>query len=231
MNPSPLVVEMQSILDRADELAGELAKEYELSARRGAVTERARNLYHEILVKLRSALDFAMFRIFTKYSAFHGQQRAKSGRKAIFPICDSEQRFCEHLESLGLDHLDRANPELCNKLRRIQPFVTKHKGLLILRDLSNMGKHRMLPRQAYLPQPATRYTAPDGKVVLCSRGVVFNNGKSDQPWPNCRVEQVVWGIFAAYDDSDQEVFPSPDWLCLDLRSGIGSYLQKLQALI
>ena len=51
-----LDAEMQGIFDRADELTQDLMREYKAcaEAEKEHVPERARNLFHEVLVKLRA---------------------------------------------------------------------------------------------------------------------------------------------------------------------------------
>lgn len=47
--------ELQGILDRADELTEEFRKEFERCIENMSVTERAKNLFHEVLIKTRAA--------------------------------------------------------------------------------------------------------------------------------------------------------------------------------
>jgi len=231
MNSSPMDDEMKGLLDRADELAAELAKEYHSCAQCGTVTERAKNLFHDMLVKFRSALDFAMFRIYAKHSQLEGHDKAEGERRAGFPICDQEKKFRDKLKSLGLLYLETANPALYKKLRQPQPFATNSRTLLIFRHLSNLGKHKMLAVQHCKRRPARRFTAPDGRVAIVTEGVSFNHGKSLEPWPNCVVENVIWATFEAYEESGDAIFPKPDSLCVDLRLSMREYIQQLIALI
>ena len=72
-------LEMQGILDRADELTKDLVQEYGACVQRGEVSERAKNLFHEVTIKIRSALDFVMNRIFKEYT------NLKDGKNIILP--------------------------------------------------------------------------------------------------------------------------------------------------
>ena len=231
MNSSPMDDEMKGLFDRADELAAELAREYQSCAECGTVSERSKNLFHDILVKLRSALDFAMFRIYAKHSQLEGHDKAEGERRAGFPICDQEKKFRHKLRSLGLLYLETANPPLYKKLREPQPFATNSRTLLVFRDLSNLGKHKMFAVQQCKRRPARRFTAPDGRVAIVTEGVSFSDGKSVEPWPNCAVENVTWATFEAYEESGDVIFPGPDSLCLGLRLSTRQYIQELVKVI
>lgn len=235
-NSLPLDDEMKGILARADELARELDTEYKVSAGLGVVTERARNLFHEVLVKLRSSLDFVMCRIYNKHSSLQGVERAKGERRAGLPICDAEDVFNRKLKSLGLSHLAEGKSDLYAKLRQSQPFLTKkattkNNSLVFIRELSNLGKHVRMAKQDVRLRPARRFTGPDGQVAIATEGVVFNDGKSDGPWSNCTIENVTWATFVAYTDSGEPIFPEPVFLCLELRLWVRSYVQEIVALI
>jgi hypothetical protein len=52
--------QLASMLGRADELLMELEDEYNNCLKAQNITERAKNLTHEVLEKLRSALDHTM---------------------------------------------------------------------------------------------------------------------------------------------------------------------------
>ena len=73
--------EMQGILDRTAELMRDLANEYDACGQRGKVSERAKNLFHEVLVKIRSSLDFTMNRIFNSHTQFTGTKKARAERR------------------------------------------------------------------------------------------------------------------------------------------------------
>ena len=231
MNSSPLDDEMKGILDRADELAKELEIEYTASAQCAVVTERAKNLFHEVLVKIRSSLDFVMCRIYRKYSTLQGKEKAKWERGAAFPICDKADAFGEKLARLGLSRLETEQPELYAKVRQCQPFMTKNKTLLLLRELSNLGKHVRLAKQVLELRPAKRFTGPNGQIAIATEGTVFNDGKSVGPWPDCSVEDITWATIQAYTEDGSRVFPEPVWLCLDLRVSFRSYIQEIILLV
>jgi len=166
--------EMLGVFDRADELARDLVEEYGACAQTGQVSERAKNLFHEVLVKIRSALDIAMNRLFDKLTSVADSKRAKRKRGVSFPICESETKFDEALERWGLQHLQQVEPALYGKLRQPQPFSTKRQDLLWVRELSNLGKHVGLALQDCQRKGAKCLTMPNGAVVCFTEGVTFN---------------------------------------------------------
>ena len=112
--------EMSGIFERADELARDLLDEYDACAQAGQVSERAKNLFHEIMVKLRSALDITMNRLFDRSTLLANSKRAKVERSVYFPICRGETEFNEKLRGWGLLHLQQIEPALYDKLRQSQ---------------------------------------------------------------------------------------------------------------
>lgn len=61
--------QVESMLERADELLRELEDEYKKCLQTHNVTERAQNITHEVLEKLRNTLDHTMRTAWDKYIA------------------------------------------------------------------------------------------------------------------------------------------------------------------
>lgn len=229
MKPTNLDAEMKGVFDRADELAKELEAEYMASAECAVVTERAKNLFHEVLVKIRSSLDFVMYRIYRKYSSYQGEKKVKKERHAGFPICDKETVFNKKLKDLGLSHLETETPELYAKLRQPQPFMTKSKTLLILRDLSNLGKHVKLAKHDVKLQPAKKATGPYGVMVMSEGAVFKNGGKPVDNSPDWEVQNIIWQTISVYNESDE--ISTPDIFCRALCQDNRNYVESLLPLI
>jgi hypothetical protein len=201
------------------------------SAKCAVVTERAKNLFHEVLIKLRSSLDFVMCRIYRMFSTLQGEKKAKGERQVVFPFCDKETEFRRKLKSVGLSCLETQNPALYALLRQSQPFRNKNRVWLAFREFSNLGKHVKLAKQVVKLRPAKRFTGPDGQVAIVTEGTISNHGKSDGPWPNCRGVDITWATIEVYMEDGEDVFPGPLLFCLDLRLSLRSYVQEILALL
>jgi len=228
MNPDTLDDEMKGIFDRADELTQNLAQEYQACAQQTEVSERAKNLFHEVLIKLRSALDFAMNRIYCKYTTLQGKNKTKQEHSAGFPIFENRKDFAKKLKGLGLSHLETDNPDLYGKLLKPQPFETGTQKLIEFRNLSNLGKHVKLARQDCKVQNAKKITAPNGVVTISTgaSGCFDKQGKPVDPGPDYKVEEINLATFSLSHQSKELWEP---WffcreLCLDTRRYIESLL-------
>ena len=228
MKPANLDDEMRGIFDRADELTGELIREYEVCAQMGEVSERAKNLFHEVLIKIRSALDFAMRRIFDKHTTHQGKEKDKIGRQAGFPICDNKNEFCKKLKKLGLSHLEENNPDLYKKLLQAQPFKTGKREPRFLRELSNLGKHVELAAQHCNLQDAEKITRPNGTIAVFSKGSGFvdRDGKPVDPGPDCEIQNIICANFSVSNKVSM-----PDILCRVLCQDTRRYVAGLLLLI
>ena len=165
--------ELEGILKRAEELAQDFLEELNRCEKGGAVTERAKNIFHDVLIKLRSAVDIATVKTWNKYI---GPVWGKSKRpKIYFPICDSQQAFNKKMTETGLAQLNTLCKPLYDLVLRAQPFRTKKEALHQLRDLANMGKHERLAIQTVQHRKAIRVTGPSG-IIIYTEEVEFPSG-------------------------------------------------------
>ncbi len=223
--------EMEGIFERAGELTQDLMREYQKSAQRGEVSERAKNLFHEVLIKVRSALDFAMNRVFNKHTILTGKKKNRMEKKAGFPICRHHCHFNERMKSLGLSHLEQSNPRLYMKLQQSQPFSSGRRDLLWLQDLSNLGKHARLALQDCQLHEAKKVTGPNGTVAIFTEGSgpVDGNGSPVDPAPHCGVQDIILATFEVHYESGTVTMPAISCraFCQDARHYVGGLLTLL----
>lgn len=212
--------ELTGVFDRAVELVHEMFQEYVRTETQPDVTERAKNLFHEVLVKVRSGFDVTWMRVWEK----HGRPKWNKPKdpKITFPIFDASADFDEEIADLcgKKAMLDLASdaPQLLDYIRSIQPFASKNDHWSRLRDLSNLGKHVKLAKQVRRATTMRRFTAPDGGTILWSPGCQFNmpelQGVPIDPAthePAAGVENVTVA-FTYYDASGRDQW-FPDLFC------------------
>ena len=184
--------ELQGILDRADELTEEFRKELDYSIENMNVTERAKNLYHEVLIKLRSSLDIIMSKVWAKYISSTWKKNKKP--KIYFPICEDQQNLEKMMRKMGIENLQMLNKEIYSLILKAQPFMTKRKDLLDFKDMSNRGKHTGLVLQRLDYKEAIKITSSKG-IMIHTKGVEFPAS----------------GIFgASVDPKTQRIVPTAD---------------------
>ena len=221
--------ELEGVFDRADELVRELQEEYQRCLATQRVSERAKNLFHEVLIKIRSALDMTMFRVWKKYGEPNLSEAKRRGaeKRIYFPISDDQTAFRKWARERGLSSLPQANKRLYEAIERAQPWSTKRPDLRHLRDLANLAKHVRLVPQVTERRPAKMAAGPQGTVVF-TEGVEFHaerivgapvNPETHQPMPteDVNVRDVTWVSFVVegYDVVDPTAFCM--CLCQDTR--------------
>ncbi len=230
--------ELKSVLDRADELLHDLLQEYDKCLGSQNVTFRAQNLFHEVLLKLRSALDMTMMRIWEKHAApqLTDTERGKAAKQVYFPICDQLDDFNSALAKVRIQHIEQVRKELHDSILKAQPFSTERSDLARLRDWSNLGKHVRLVRHECEARPAIRVTAPGG-TMLYTHGVKFHgqhimgapiDPATHQiiPTPDVKIEQVTWVSFAVEEcGTDPIIFCST--LCQNTRKFLETLLERM----
>ena len=85
--------ELESILDRAEELLNGLEAEYKNCLKSQNVSEQAKNLTHEALGKLRVALDHTMRRAWEKHVTPTLSKKDKERARVYFPITSDLDSF------------------------------------------------------------------------------------------------------------------------------------------
>jgi len=171
-------LELESMLDRADELLGDLEDEYKDCLKAKKVSERAKNLAPEIVVKLRSALDHTMRRAWEKHVASNLAEKARRSVRVYFPIVGNLDAFRLTLGQGGMADLDKAHKDLHDFLLKQQPFSsTDNRWLDLLAKIAVEGKHIRLTSQK-LTEKIDRITvsSPGGRVSWDASSVKFGAG-------------------------------------------------------
>lgn len=140
--------ELRGMLDRAGELLVTLEEEYNSCLKAQNVTERAKNITHEILEKLRNALDHTMRKAWERYISQGLSSQDIRRARIYFPICDDLSSFRSTLGRGIMADLDITNPHLYSFLLDLQPFSSSENNWLrILREVAAKGKHIKLMAQ------------------------------------------------------------------------------------
>jgi hypothetical protein len=188
--------ELKSVLDRAEELLKDLEKEYGNCLASREVTERARNISHEVLEKLRNALDQTMRKSWEKHIAPNISREERSNARVYFPIADDLNSF---RSILGRGHVkEHSYPkELYDFLLSRQPFSSKeNKWLDILSKIAVEGKHiKLTPQKRTEIKRTTVRRDGIGSVAWDSSSTTFSSGVS------------VMG--APIDPRTQRIIPTP----------------------
>ncbi len=188
--------QLESMLDRADELLRELEDEYKKCLQTQNVTGRAENLTHEVLVKLRSVLDHTMRRAWDKYISPNLSEQDKKRARVYFPIVDSLNAFRSILGRGCMTNLDKVQANLYDFLLKRQTFSSEeNQWLKLLSEIAVKGKHVQLAPQKRTETRRIKVTGRGGSVSWDPSSVKFGGGVSV--------------VGAPIDPSTQRIIPTP----------------------
>lgn len=169
--------ELASSLDRADELLTELEREYDRCLKRHIVSDRARNLTHEVLEKLRAVLDRTARLYWDDRVAptLSPDDRAKAA--VYFPITKDGQSLDSTLGRWRWRAVKDDHQELYDFFLAQQPFTSaSNQWLAILNDIAVEGKHIGLVPQKRTEERRVSVERPGQGSVSWGPGVTFGRG-------------------------------------------------------
>lgn len=172
--------ELESMLDRADELLKDLEGEYNRSLHMKNVTERAKNITHEVLEKSRHALDHTMWMAWGKYIAPNLPEQDREGVLVYFPISSDLHSFRSILGQANKGNVDKVHKELYSFLLNKQPFSSnQNQWLNMLAKIVPLGKHvKFIPQKRTEKIGRVSVSRSGGKVSWSPPHVKFGKGVS-----------------------------------------------------
>lgn len=190
-------LELKSILDRAEELLKELEEEYKDCLQSQKVTERAKNIAHEVLEKLRNALDQTMMKAWGKYISPNLTDQQRKRARVYFPIAGDLNPFHSILRRGFMTNLDKIYKNLYDFLLNRQPFSSKENQWLdLLTKIAAEGKHVRLTPQKRTETHRIKVSRPGGGSVSWDPSSVrFGSG--------------VRSMGAPIDPRTQRIVPTP----------------------
>ncbi len=154
------------MLDRADELLRALEDEYNACLQTHNVTERSRNLTHEVLEKLRNTLDHTMRIGWEKYIAPTLSKQEIKRARVYFPIADDLNSFQSIFGRGGMGNLHKAHKDAHDFLLKKQPFSSEENQWLgILAQITAEGKHVRLTPQKRIETRRIKVSRGEGSNV------------------------------------------------------------------
>ena len=138
--------EIEILFIRARELLKELVHEYEKCYKEKEVSYRAMSLTHEVLERIRNALDHTMRKYWNKHIAIRLSERERDRIQVYFPIRKNLKDFKYSLVKMKMNDLETNHKEMYDFLLKTHK---NYKDLFApLQEKSNEGKHEKLFEQA-----------------------------------------------------------------------------------
>lgn len=164
-------------LQRASELLRELRDEYSNCLTTRQVSDRAEQLTHEVLERLRSVLDRLARKYWVNRIAGTLSQDDRDRALVYFPITSAQNDFDSVLGRWRWKSVRADHEELYQWLLALQPFQSNgNSWLAILNELAAHGKHIDLIPQKTVEQRFTTIQNQNGATVKYGPGVTFGPG-------------------------------------------------------
>ncbi len=225
--------ELESMFDRADELISDLEDEYNNCLKAQKVSERAKNLAPEIVVKLRSALDHAMRWAWNKHVSPNLVEQDRKRAHVYFPITSGLGSFRSRLGEGRMSDLDKVHKKLYDFLLRKQPFsAEENRWLDLLTKIAAEGKHiRLTPQKLTEKMRRITVSTPSGAVSWDASSVRFGAGVAIMGAPVDPVTQRVVPTRGVVERLDILVVFVFDTYGVDVLTFCKEACQKTRALI
>lgn len=210
--------DIQSQIDRAKELLGELEKACNTDLLSKKVSDKTKNLSQEVLLKIRHLLDQTIYKYFEKHYLPNISVEDQQSARVYFPMVMKKEDLKAVLGRAKMSDLEIKHPDFYNFLNSVQPYNANYAWLKQFADLCAEKHIRLSPQ---VKNEAKRVTVSRGNgAVSWGPGVKFGSGISvmgvpidpstQLPVPNNVVETKIetWVSFL-YEGTNVNVL----WLC------------------
>jgi hypothetical protein len=166
---------LSGTLDRADELIADLKKEFESCLSAKEVSQRAVQITHDVMEKLRGVLDRAARRYWENHVRAALTQEDQDRATIYFPISDDQNAFDSVMGRWRWRTVATQHDPVRTFLLGCQPFSSAdNKWLKIVNDLAVAGKHiDLLPQKKHETKRINVTSASGGSVSWDPSGVRF----------------------------------------------------------
>lgn len=168
-------VDIIAQLNRAKELNKELENSCKSDLISRSISEKTKNLTQEILVKLRSSLDQAMYKFFEK-KMLPRLNISPKNNKVYFPIVPKKSDLNASLGRSGIKDLNINYPKVFSFLESIQPDSEQYSWLGLLSKYANEKHIRLTPQK--IIETKRRIVTNNSGSVSWGEGVTFGEGVS-----------------------------------------------------
>lgn len=184
---------IKAALDRADQILTDLEKEYAASLHSKDISAATKQLCHDLLEKLKSALDRTARRYFEKHVAPALDSKDAMAATVYFPVSEDQHSFESTMGRWRWKAVKGDHQDLQDFLLQLQPFHSTNNGWLSqLNNLVNEGKHIDLSPQSRVERRHVTVSRPGGGGVSWGPGVTFGSGVSVMGVPiDPRTQRVV----------------------------------------
>ena len=142
--------EIEILFERAKELRQDLIVEFEKCIKVGEeVSLRAKCLTHEVLERIRIALDHSMRKYWNKKILCNLSEKERKGKiNLYFPIRSNLNSFKKYLKKVKMEDLEITDKPMYDFLLENQPFMKEFNNWLYsLTELTGTGKHEKFVNQ------------------------------------------------------------------------------------
>ena len=212
--------DIESQMDRAKELLQELTESCNSDLHNKTVSDKTKNLTQEILVKMRSVFDQAMYQFFRKNIEPTLSEKEKKKAIVYFPIVSPKGNIKSVLGKAKMSDLDVKHPNIYAYLDSVQSCNKGYEWLEHFSKFSNEKHIRLTPQKKFEQERTTVTNHRGGSVSWTPGSVKFGPGVSIMgapvdpvtqdivPTPGVESRKETWVSFGLGDSNINSL-----WLC------------------
>lgn len=177
-----IVRDIESQIDRADELLEELEASVKVDLNSKGVSEKTRNLTQEILVKMRSVFDQTMRKFYEiEIKPALSKSEIKKAR-VYFPIVPKQSDLLPFLGRGMMKDLDKTHSDVYSLLDSVQPYQTRYAWMEHFKKYANERHIRLTPqkrvesKRLVIGDEKTKISIGEGAKIVLGRGASIRVG-------------------------------------------------------
>ncbi len=169
--------EIQSQIDRAKELLTELKQACNQDLHNQTISEKTKNLTQEVLVKMRSIFDQAMYLFFEKEIKPSLKNEEVQMARIYFPIVTDKNALKSTLGRGKMADLEQTHSKIFQFIESIQPYKdSKYKWMEHFSKFANEKHVRLTPQKRFEQERITVTGQGGGSVSWTPQNVRFGFG-------------------------------------------------------
>ena len=174
--------DIESQIDRAEELLKELEGSAKEDLNKKKVSEKTRNLTQEILVKMRSVLDQTMRRFYEIHVEPTLSSSEKKKVKIYFPIVPKQNDLLPFLGRGMMKDLDKTHSDIYSLLDSVQPYQPGYEWMAYFKIYANERHIRLTPqkrvesKRLVLGDDKARISLGEGAKIILGKGASIRVG-------------------------------------------------------
>ncbi len=178
----PILRDIESQIDRAEELLKELEDSAKDDLNTKTISEKTRNLTQEVLVKMRSVFDQTMRRFYEIHIESTLSSSEKKKARIYFPIVPKQSDLLPFLGRGMMKDLDKTHGDIYSLLDSVQPYQPGYEWMEYFKKYANERHIQLTPqkrvesKRLVLGGDKARISLGEGAKITLGKGASITIG-------------------------------------------------------